>query len=192
MALTWNTIIIGFFVAFVAFGFMMQKEKITVTLISTYIALAITTIWGQSIYNILSGNQVLFNQIWFRGNVNPFVVKTIIFIGFIVLLSFKSKVISGKTSRMASPLITIAYSLMTAALILSSLLSFMPPSQRMEIIRGSHIATIVYNLKTWWVLLPALMMIFVSATSGSSEATATSAAKTTRKEIRRRKIRRYY
>lgn len=176
---TWNTVILLGVGAIVAFGFLLQKDKIQATLISTYIALAVTSIWGNQIYNILTGNQVLMNQIWFRANINPFIFKTILFVLFIVLLSFKSKVIAGKNSRIASPFISIAYSVLCAFLIISSLLGFMAPAAREAVLSGSALAKFMYNFRTWWVLLPALMMIFVSATSGGESAEAGAAAKNT-------------
>jgi hypothetical protein len=187
-------ILVGFG-GIVAFGFLMQKDKIQATLISTYIALAVTTIWGDQIYRILTGNEVVMNQIWFRANFNPFILKTALFISFLLLLSFKSKVISGKNSKISSPFIAIAYSALAGFLIISSLLSFMPTAQRATILSDSALAGFMYNLRTWWVLLPALMMIFVSATSGSDASESASAAKNTprvnkyfsRKEYRRRR-----
>ncbi len=192
---TWNTVILLGVGAIVAFGFLLQKDKIQATLISAYIALAVTSIWGNQIYNILTGNQVLMNQIWFRANINPFIFKTILFILFILLLSFKSKVISGKSSRISSPFIAISYSVLCAFLIISSLLTFMAPDVRASILAGSSLAKFMYNFRTWWVLLPALMMIFVSATSGGESSEAGAAAKSTprvnkyysRKESRRRR-----
>jgi len=189
MTPTWNLMIVIFFIAIAAFGFVMQREKLTAALIASYIALAVTIVWGDAIYQILSGNQVIFGQIWLRGNVNPFTVKTVIFVVLIVLLSFKSKVVAGRSSRIASPFITLIYSVLCAGLIVSSIISFMKPADQTSIINSSNLAAFIMKFKTWWVLLPALMMIFVSATSQRDEVPANGVAKgMNKKEVKKRRF----
>jgi len=156
---SWDLFIIIFLAIATGYGFILQKEKAAATLISTYIALAVTSIWGQSVYEILSGKTILFNQVWLAGHINPFTVKVLIFAAFIVLLSLKGEYISTRTGAVGSTIVLFLYSFLTAGLILSSIFSFMDDVSRQILLSQSHLADLIYKYNNWWVVLPAIVLI---------------------------------
>jgi len=156
---SWDLFIIIFIIIATGYGFILQKEKAAATLISTYIALAVTTIWGDAVYEILSGKQILFNSVWLAGHLNPFTVKVVIFVAFIVLLSLKGEYISTKTGAVGSVIVLFLYSFLTAGLIISSIFSFMDETTRQILLNSSHIADLIYKYHNWWVALPAIVLI---------------------------------
>ena len=156
---SWDLFIIIFLAIATGYGFILQKEKAAATLISTYIALVVTTVWGQAVYDILSGNTVLFNQVWFSANLNPFTVKVIIFGVFIVLLSLKGEYISTRTGAMGSTIVLFLYSFLNAGLIVSSIIFFMEESARESLMMQSHVAELIFKYNSWWIVLPAIVLI---------------------------------
>ena len=156
---SWNLVIIIMLVLITGYGFILQKEKAAATLISTYVALVVTTFWGQKVYDILSGNTILFNQVWFRANLNPFTVKILLFASFIVLLSLKGEYISSRLGTIGSAFLLFLYSFLNAALIVSSIMSFMDDSTRMNLISNSNMANLLYRYHDWWIILPAIVLI---------------------------------
>ena len=95
---SWDLFLSLFFFTLTAYGFILNREKVTVTILSTYVSLVVATAWGPSFYKLFTGNAVLFNQLWFRTNVSQFTVQLGIFAVYMVLLSLKSE-ISGPVSK---------------------------------------------------------------------------------------------
>lgn len=156
---SWDLFIVIFFAVITGYGFILQKEKTAATLLATYVALVITTVWGQTIFDLLSGNTVLFNQVWFRTNANPFVIKTVIFGLFIVLLSLKAEYISTRAGVVGSSIVLFLYSFLNAGLIISSVISFMDSASRDLLLSQSNVANLVYHYLEWWIILPAVVLI---------------------------------
>lgn len=156
---SWDLFIVIFFAVITGYGFILQKEKTAATLISTYVALVVTTVWGQTIFDLLTGNTVLFNQVWFRTNANPFVIKTIIFSLFIVLLALKAEYISTRAGAVGSSIVLFLYSFLNAGLIISVVISFMDEVSRDLLVSQSHIADLIFKYHEWWIILPAIVLI---------------------------------
>jgi hypothetical protein len=165
---SWNLFIIIFLAIATGYGFILQKEKAAATLISTYIALAVTSIWGEAVYNILSGKQIMFNSVWLAGHVNPFTVKVVIFGLFIVLLSLKGEYISTKAGAVGSTIFLFLFSFLTSTLILSSIFSFMDPASRNLILSQSSLGNLIFKYNSWWVALPAIVIIIAGFKKKSS------------------------
>jgi len=156
---SWNLFIIIFLAIATGYGFILQKEKAAATLISTYIALAVTSVWGESVYNLLSGNTILFNQVWLRANLNPFTVKVIIFGLFIVLLSLKGEYLSTRTGTIGSVFVLFLYSFLNAGLIVAAIISFMNEAARQSLLNQSQVANLIFKYYSWWIVLPAITLI---------------------------------
>jgi len=156
---SWDLFIIIFLIIATGYGFVLQKEKATATLLSTYVALVVTTVWGESVYKIISGNAILANQAILKGNINPFTVKVFVFALFIVLLSLKGEYLSSKTGAISSTIILFLYSFLNAGLIITSIISFMDDSSRMLLLGQSNVAAMIYQYHNWWIVLPAIIII---------------------------------
>jgi len=156
---SWDLFIIIFLAVATGYGFILQKEKAAATLISTYIALVVTSVWGDSVYNLLVGKTVLFNQVWFSSHLNPFSVKIIIFGLLIVLLSLKGEYISSRTGTIGSAVLLFLFSFLNAGLIISSIISFMDEVSRTTLLTQSHVAALIFKYNSWWIALPAIILI---------------------------------
>lgn len=168
---TWDLFITLFFVIGVGYGVILQREKILATLISTYIALAVATVWGDKVFEFFNGNSILFNQFWIRSNMSEFSIKALLFGVLIVLLTLKGdfSVNMGKSEGMVSTVFVFIYSFLTTGLIVESVISFLPQTAMMAIINQSNVAALVMNYDIAWVVVPALLMIiggFLAARTG--------------------------
>ncbi len=150
---SWDLFIIIFLAIATGYGFILQKEKAAATLISTYIALVVTTVWGQTVFDILS------KQDWFSTNINPFTIKVAIFGLFIVLLSLKGEYISTRAGAVGSTIVLFLYSFLNAGLIISSVIYFMDDIARESLLSQSHVADLIFKFNNWWIALPAIILI---------------------------------
>jgi len=174
---TWDLFITLFFIVGMGYGVILQREKILATLISTYIALAVATTWGDKVFEFFNGNSVLFNQFWIRSNMSEFSIKALLFGLLIVLLTLKGdfSVSIGKAEGMISTLFVFIYSFLNTGLIVESIINFLPQTAKMAIISQSNIASLVMSYDIAWVVLPALLMIvggFLTSRAGAATGAA--------------------
>lgn len=158
---TWDLFITLFFVVVVGYGVILQREKIIATLVSTYVALAVATVWGDTVYNFFHGNAILFNQFWIRSNLSEFSIKALLFAIVIVLLTVKGDfaVTMGKAEGLMSSVFVFLYSFFNAGLIASSVLNFLPAASKASIVAQSHLAQSIVHYEVAWIVIPAILMI---------------------------------
>jgi len=154
---SWDLFIVLFFIALTAYGFLLQRDKAVVTMISIYVALVVTTILVSPIQGFFSGEKAIMNQLFIRSSANSFTIQTVVFLAIIGLISTKSG-IEGKDG--GSSLIEIfIFSFLNAALIVSSILFFMDAGKREAVVETSKLAKILVNYQAWWVVLPVVLLI---------------------------------
>lgn len=155
----------------IAFGYILQRDKIIATLLSVYVGLIITQAVSGNVQSFFQGEST-FSNMWIRSNANPFTVRAVIFIAVIMLVSAKSGISAGRSKGLLSPIEVIIYSIFTSGLILSSLFYFMPAESRAAFVMGSRMAKLVINNYVWWIVLPIIFMIvagFFRRSSSSSD-----------------------
>lgn len=169
---SWDLAIIVFFLIGIAFGYILQREKIVATMVSVYVALVVTQVFAGNVLSFFQGDKVMFSQVWIKSGASPFTVRVVIFMAVIMLLSAKGGISSSKSKGIFSPIEIIGFSFLTTALILSSIFYFMPPESRDAFMASSRMASFVIKYYIWWVILPVAAMIglgFFRRSSSSSD-----------------------
>jgi len=158
---TWD-IFIGFaFVAGIAYGFILRREKTITTLFSTYMALVVASAFSKNVFDFLNGNRFFAGQIWIHSNASLSTVSIALFL----LLTFAVSGVVISTSNRAgdvSPFEVIIYSALNMALIISSVLGFLPEEIRAKYVETSRLASLVFQMKTLWIILPPVALIILN------------------------------
>lgn len=155
---SWNLAIIVIFLMGIAFGYILQRDKIVATLLSVYVGLIMTQAVSGTLQQFFEGSTTL-NQFWVNLHASPFSIRAGVFMLTITLLSAKAGISGGKTKGLLSPIEIVAYSIFTTGLILSSLFYFMPAESRIAFVESSKFAGLVINNYMWWIILPVLTLI---------------------------------
>jgi len=154
-------VFIGLFFLFgVAYGFIFQRDKIVTTLCSVYIGIVIASSFSETIFNFFNGNTVIANQLWIRGNASTSTIAIVLLLASTFLISGVLK--TGKKSEESSSIEIILYSAMAVALILSSILKFLPQATLDSYISSSIGAKYLYQYHTFFVIFPPIMLIFLN------------------------------
>lgn len=167
---SWDLAIAVVFLIGIAFGYILQREKIIATLLSVYVGLVVTQVFAGNVSDFLQGSKTVSNM-WVQSGASPFTVRVLIFMGVITLLSAKGGIKGANAKGLLSPIEIIILSFLTTGLILSSIFYFMPPESREAFMAASRLANIVIKYYIWWVLAPPVVLIalgFVRKTSSSS------------------------
>jgi len=166
---SWDLAISVFFLIGIAFGYILQREKIVATLLSVYVALVVTQIFSGGVYAFFQGSKTL-GDMWVKSGASPFTVRIVVFMAIITLLSAKGGIQGQKAKGILSPIEIIGLSFLTTGLILSSIFYFMPPESRETFMATSRLATLVIKYYPLWVIVPVLVLValgFVRKTSPS-------------------------
>jgi len=155
---SWNLAIIVIFLMGIAFGYILQREKIVATMLSVYVALIVTQATSGTLQAFFEGSKT-FNQFWINLHASSFTVRVVIFMAVITLLSAKSGISGGKTRGILSPIEIVLFSILTTGLILGSIFYFLPAETRQTFAANSQLAALIINQYVWWVILPVVVLI---------------------------------
>ncbi len=151
-------VFIGLFFLFgVAYGFLFQRDKIIASLCSVYVGIVIAETFSGSVYDFFNGNKTIGNQLWVKSSASAPTIAIVLFLLTIVIVSGSIK--AGKASDGPSLLEIIIYSSLSVALILSSILGFLPEATRNHLFELSRIAKYLFDWHTLFVLSPPIAMV---------------------------------
>ncbi|MFA7253204.1 MAG: hypothetical protein WC107_01475 [Patescibacteria group bacterium] len=162
MQLPSTDVFIGLIFAFgIGYGFILQKDKVITYLCSVYIGIVIATSFSQTVFDFFNGNKVIANEVWIKGNASA---STIAIVLFLISVIFVSGAINsrGKKSDDISVIEVFFYSVLTVALILSSILGFLPEASRNHYLEISKSAHYLYLYRALFVITPPIMLIVIN------------------------------
>lgn len=150
-----------FLIAAAIYGFVLPKNKVTVVALSTYAALAVASIWSDSVFRFLTSRGNSLGS-W-TANLSMFTVSAGLFILFIVVIAVRGGVTADEQkSGSFGPIINAVLGFLTAGLIITSIMSFMPDGLRENLITTSKMANLIFKYHTGWIVLPTLVIVCTS------------------------------
>jgi len=150
---------IGLFFLFgVAYGLLFQREKIITTLCSVYVGIVVAENFTTTVYQFFNGNKVVANQLWIKSNASASTISIVLLLTTILLISAAISV-RRRSDVNNSSTDSVLYSVLAVALILSSVLGFLPEATRNHYIEVSTIARYLFNYKTLLVILPPIVLV---------------------------------
>ncbi len=156
--LSWDIFLMIGFIAVVAYGFLMQRDKAVVTMISIYVAIVATALLVGPVQEFFTGEKALLNQVFIRSSANVYTIQLVIFIALVALISMKSGLAGD--NRNGSIFEILGFSVINAALLTSSILFFMDPAKREVIVQTSKLAKLLVTYHTWIMVVPVFFLIF--------------------------------
>ena len=149
------------FVIGIAYGFILKRDKSITTLCSVYMGWVIASSFSDQVFKFFNGNATIANQVWIRSNAS---LSTISIVIFLLSILFISGAINSTASRSSdiSPLEVIIYSGFTMALILSTILIFLPTAASQHYLEVSRVAKILVNYRTIFVVGAPIMIVLLN------------------------------
>ena len=166
---SWDLFIGLFMIIGVSYGFILQREKTTVTILASYVALVITQVLNPMIQGFFVGDKTI-GSFFIRANVSPFTIQSVVFALVIVLLVTRSGIAGQRAKGLLSPIEVMIYSVLNSTLILSTILSFLPEEQKVSIAESSKLASKMVQYQTWWIVLPIIALIVIGFRKGLDHA----------------------
>ncbi|MBI2589771.1 hypothetical protein HYW32_01985 [Candidatus Berkelbacteria bacterium] len=159
MTPSWDLFLTILFIVGIAYGMMLQRERTVVTLVAVYVALVITQVLTAPISQFFAGEKTI-NSFFVSSQVSPFTIQASLFIGLMILVITKGGLNGDRGTGLLSPFEVFVYSFLNTALIVTTLLSFLPDEARAAMMTQSSMVAFLVNHHTWWLALPIASLIF--------------------------------
>lgn len=157
---SWDLFIGLFFVVVIGYGFVLQRDKVIVTLLSIYVGIVIASAFTVGVQQFFAGEQTVANSLFIRSNASPFAIQTAIFGITIILVSAKSGLTGKSTRGVLSPIELMMYSFFNAALIMYTIFGFMDEASRVHIQETSKLGMQILKYGNLWLITPLIFMAF--------------------------------
>lgn len=179
--LTWDLFFIVFFAVIIAYSCILGKRHTIKIIISTYIAILASDGLSNLASKYLIGENPVLNIFVQTGNTQIIVLtKIIMFIVMVVLLVTRGSFHVGfeeKESMVMTAFMTVAYAILSAGLIISTILIYasgvsilsggfnLDNNVIVEIYQSSRASRMLINHYSAWFSLPAVLLVITSLIS---------------------------
>lgn len=165
----WDSIIVLVYVIGIGYNVILHREKIAGHIASAYIALAVTAVIARPISEFVLKTKLLANQGFVARAFSTDNSSGVIFLLLtIILSSFLAISPTGRRSDDLSAPEAFGYAFLWVTLVISTILSFMPETLRANYIEHSKFIGLIWQFHTWWLVIPALLLIYSGFRRGSA------------------------
>ncbi|MEK7548837.1 MAG: hypothetical protein AAB499_02985 [Patescibacteria group bacterium] len=164
---SWDLFLIIFFIISIGYSFVLQRDKVIVTLLAVYAGIVAASVLGGPTQDFFVGDKTIANQVFIRSNASPFTIQAGIFVLTTVIISLRSGVGRGGSGRGVLSTFELAlFSFLNSALIVTAIFSFMDPAAREHFIQTSRIARVFINHQLWWTIAPLIALAVTGGLGG--------------------------
>lgn len=157
---SWDLFLAIFFIVSIGYSFVLQRDKVVVTLLAIYAGIVMAQVLGAPLQQFFQGDKTVGDQLFIKANASPFTVSAGIFLLTTVLVSVRSGMGKGSSGKGALSAFELAiFSFLNSALILTAIFSFMEPAAQEQFAATSKIARIFINKETWWFIAPLIALV---------------------------------
>lgn len=163
---SWDLFIVLFLIIAVGYGFLLQRERIVVTMVSAYIGLAITSILWPDVFGFFHGDNPLMGRYFIRANFTEAQVQIGLFLVSTVLVASKGGIDAERGRGWLSPFELAVLSALTGTLILSTILHFLPAASTTPLVEQSRLVKYLVTHHDLWIIGPAAALVFLGFRGG--------------------------
>lgn len=157
---SWDLFLAIFFVVSIGYSFVLQRDKVVVTLLAIYAGIVMAQVLGGPLQDFFQGDKTIGNQLFIKANASPFTISAGIFLLTTILVSIRSGMGKGGGSRGGLSAFELAlFSFLNSALILTAVFSFMEPAARTQFAEQSRIARVFIDREVWWYIAPLIALV---------------------------------
>lgn len=164
---SWDLFLIIFFAISIGYSFVLQRDKVIVTLLAVYAGIVVASVLGGPTQDFFVGDKTIANQVFIRSNASPFTIQAGLFALTTVVVSLRSGVGRGSGGRGVLSTFELAlFSFLNSALIVTAVFSFMDPASRDHFAETSRVARVFINHQLWWTIAPLIALAVTGGLGG--------------------------
>ena len=158
MTPSWDLFIILFFVIMTVYGLLLGRGRVFNILINTYVGYVVATELGNLVYEYVLKASSISHSI----SISLFGVKLLVFALTIFILTMRSELAGTNEDASTSSLYTAGYGFLAAGLMLSSVMTFLPVADRINLFNNSQVASLVFDYRYFWIIGPIAIIALSS------------------------------
>lgn len=158
---SWDLFLTIFFIVSIGYSFVLQRDKVVVTLLAIYVGIVMAGILGGPLQQFFNGDKTVANSLFISANTSPFSIQSGIFLLTVILVTIRSG-LGSRNSSTGGKLSTFElalFSFLNSALILAAVFSFMDPEAQTKFSETSRIAKMIITKEVWWFVAPLIALI---------------------------------
>lgn len=156
---SWDLFTILFLIITVGYGFLMQRERIVVTMVAAYIGIVFSQLFWQSIAKFFQGDNPLLGKYFIHGNFSQTQIQMALFLGTMFLVATKAGIDAERGEGWLSPLELLIISALTGALILATVVGYLPADAQHTLAEQSRFVTYLVQHHDLWIMAPAIALV---------------------------------
>jgi hypothetical protein len=164
MVPTWDLVLLVFGGASIVYSLML-RERVVVTLLGAYAAMIVSDRWGVALYDLIEKQSTgILAEQFIQGNLSVLTVQIALFAIVMLIIVLRGGLYVHPESvgvGFVSYIFLMLYGVLTAAVIASVLLGFVPKEQLSVIYENSKFAKYLVDYQAWLLLAP-VVLIFIS------------------------------
>jgi hypothetical protein len=162
MVPSWDLVLLVFGGVSIVYSLIL-KERVVVTLLGAYAGMIVADRWGAALYHVVTEKSTgVLNEQFVNGNVSVLTVQIVLFAAVMLVIALKGGVLINPDSignGFISYGVLMLYGLLTAAVIASVILGFVPKEQLEVIYANSKIAKQLVDYQAWLLVSPLVLML---------------------------------
>lgn len=156
---SWDLFVVLFLVITIAYGFLLQRERIVVTMVAAYVGIVMSAMFAGPVQSFFTGDTPLLGKYFIAVNLSLSQIQIALFVLTLLLVSTKAGIDAEKGRGWLSPIELTILSTLTGALIVTTILSFMPIEQRELLAETSRLVMYLDHFHGLWTVAPIVGLI---------------------------------
>lgn len=163
---SWDLFIVLFLIIAVGYGFLLQRERIVVTLVSAYIGLVVMNLFWPEVFGFFHGDNPLLGRYFIRANISEAQTQIGLFLITMILVSSKGGIDAERGRGWLSTFELAVLSVLAGALILATILNALPDANVAPLVEQSKLVRYLVTYHDLWIAAPAAALVFLGFRSG--------------------------
>ncbi len=165
---SWDLFTVLFLIITIGYGFMMQRERIVVTMVAAYIGIVFSQLFWPAIHSFFQGDNPLLGKYFVHGNFNQTQIQMALFLVTMLLVATKAGIDAERGEGWLSPLELLLISALTGALILATVVGYLPADAQHTLANQSRFVSYLVQHHDLWILAPAAALVALGFKRGRS------------------------
>lgn len=165
---SWDLFIVLFLIIAVGYGFLMQRERIVVTMVAAYLGFVVSALFWPEVFGFFHGTNPLLGRYFIRAEVNESQVQIGLFVISMILVSSKAGIDAERGRGWLSGFELFVLSALIGAMIAAIILGYLPEAAQLALAEQSKLMRYLVNYHDLALLAPITSLVALGIRNGRS------------------------
>ena len=163
---SWDLFVALFLIVSIGYGFLMQRERIIVTMVAAYVGLVFAILFTPQVFGFFHGTNPLLGKFFIRANLDITQIQIGLFLLTTILVSTKAGLDAERSRGWLTPFELVLTSALTGILIAGAIIGFLPETTRLGLATGSKFVAYLVHYHDLAILAPIAFLVVLGLRDG--------------------------